>query len=257
LADSHRAALTEAEYWDAIWSGTTLPSRLDTNRYTGWRLDQWFSRYLRDQADQSILEVGCAPGASLVYFHERWGMRPVGVDYSPVGVAATRRNFELSQTPGRVIETDFFDGPQESFDVVWSAGVVEHFADLDVPMARLWQLTKPGGLLLTEVPNFGSPIYARAQRLADPSVLDRHQRIRPHDLAMACHRLGAVRIQAEFLGTWNLMVVNFSSRPGMERVARIANASLLRLMHMVRLRGPESRLLSPYVVAACRRPVGG
>ena len=249
------AALTDADYWDAVWANVRLPRTIDTRRYFGWRWDQWFSRHLQSRQGQRVLEVGCAPGSWLIYFHERWDLSPVGVDFSPRGVTVTRRNFAITSTPGHVHQADFFEAPKDQFDVVWSAGVVEHFPDLDVPMRRLWELTKPGGLLLTEVPNFCSPIYAQLQRWASSEILSRHHQITPADLSAACQRLGAIKIRSGYFGTWNLMIVNFAGRGVLELPAWALNRAVSTVLRAIRVQKPESKLLSPYVVAACERPL--
>ena len=48
-------------------------------------------RFLTEQPGTEILEVGCAPGRFLGYFHQVFGWRVAGIDRSEPGIARTRR----------------------------------------------------------------------------------------------------------------------------------------------------------------------
>ena len=201
-----------------------------------------------------MVEIGCAPGAWLIYFHRRWGLIPTGIESSPVGAALTRRNGELTGTDLRVIEADMFDPSiHDLFDVVWSGGLVEHFDDLDSPLARLRQFVAPGGLLITSVPNLNGSLYLWLTRLLNPAVLRAHRVVTPADLATA---YGAHGLTTEFVGyhgTWNLEVVNFGRHRRLQRGANRVDRLFGRVLGTLRARG-ESHWLSPYVVAVGRAP---
>src|SRR6185503_16790682 len=84
---------TSAGFWDAYWEGLALPTRLDPS----FAFDRCFARGLDlafADVTGKVLEIGCAPGKWLAYLGERRGLGPAGIEYSPEGVRATRRNFE-------------------------------------------------------------------------------------------------------------------------------------------------------------------
>ena len=116
-----------------------------------------------------FLEIGCAPGKILSWVGAKLGATVAGVDYSPRGVVLTRQLMRAVGVNADIREEDIFQTtfPPESFDVVYSAGVIEHFEDPRVIVARHLQLTRPGGTTLITVPNF-SGVHARVMYRFDP-----------------------------------------------------------------------------------------
>ncbi len=77
---------------------------------------------------------------------------------------------------GQIILADLFAPPPAllgNFDLVASFGVVEHFTDPVSTFRALRQFMKPGGLLLTSVPNF-SGWLGKAQKFLCRSLYDVH-----------------------------------------------------------------------------------
>lgn len=252
-ADDH-GGMTDTAYWDTTWDAVRLPHVLSFEHHVNRRWDDLFSRYLADRRGATIVEVGCAPGSWLIYFHERWGMTATGIESSPVGAELTRRNATATNTPLRVLETDLFDASlEERFDVVWSAGLVEHFDDIATPLARLRELLRPGGLLITAVPNLNGSVYAWIQRRINPAVLDVHRVVTPADLSRAYLGLGLEVAEVGYVGTWNLEVVNFGGHRKYQVWANRIDRLTGRVLGTTHARS-ESRLVSPYVVAVGRAP---
>jgi 2-polyprenyl-6-hydroxyphenyl methylase/3-demethylubiquinone-9 3-methyltransferase len=249
--------LTDSGYWDASWARVELPRLISFDHHVNRRWDSLFGRVLADRAGSSVVEVGCAPGAWLIYFHRRWGLIPTGIESSPVGAALTRQNAELTGTDLRVIEADMFDPSiNEQFDVVWSGGLVEHFVDLDDPVARLRQFVAPGGLVITSVPNLNGSMYFWLRRLLNPTVLRAHRVVTPAGLATAYAANGLAIEFVGYHGTWNLEVVNFGRHSRLQRWANRVDRLFGKVLGATRARG-ESRWLSPYVVAVGRAPGAG
>jgi SAM-dependent methyltransferase len=102
-----------------------------------------------------FLEIGCAPGKMLAWTAAVLGARVSGLDYSGPGVRVARRLFRELGLAGDIRNEDVFSTTfaEGSFDVVYSAGVIEHFED-PLRIVRIHaQLLKPGGLALITVPN--------------------------------------------------------------------------------------------------------
>ena len=248
--------MTDPALWDATWRPTRLPKVLSFEHHVNRRWDQLFSRYLAGRGGATVLEVGCAPGSWLIYFHDRWGLLPTGIESSPVGAELTRQNAAMSGTPVRVIEADLFDPViDERFDVVWSGGLVEHFDDLSIPLARLREFVVPGGLLITAVPNLDGSLYSWLRGHTNPTFLDVHRVLTPADLEGAYRQLGITPEKVGYFGTWNLEVVNFGTHRRLHVWANRADRLMGRLLGAIGARG-ESRRLSPYVVAVGRVPAG-
>ncbi|MEQ9408094.1 MAG: class I SAM-dependent methyltransferase [Fuerstiella sp.] len=104
------------------------------------------------------VDVGCGGGRLVEAFAEN-GFRASGVEPSEGTVRSAQR-------AGRAVtNTDVADLPDACFDCVTAIHVLEHVTAPSAFMADLFRITRPGGLCIIEVPNFGSRA-ARAQGAA-------------------------------------------------------------------------------------------
>src|SRR5262249_24507945 len=116
-------------------------------------------KHLPDVRGARFLEVGSAPGTTLVKHNQMLGCVPFGVEYSEPGVEANRQVFRAhGLDPNNVILSDFFAEDfqaqyRESFDVVYSAGFIEHFTDVGHVVNNHINLLKRGGYLIVGIPN--------------------------------------------------------------------------------------------------------
>jgi SAM-dependent methyltransferase len=152
------AALVGADYWDRYWSGLTLPREyrhMPRAHYLNAILEV-FDRWLPPDARLSAAEIGGAPGQYLAYLHRSLGYRVTCIDLSAIGCAKTVENFRLLGIPGDVIQADITTdaGELPAFDVVYSLGLIEHFADRHRIVESHARLVRPGGYLVLGVPNF-------------------------------------------------------------------------------------------------------
>jgi SAM-dependent methyltransferase len=166
-------AKTVPEHWDAAWARRprlTVPSLLRVDTRNRARLLQ---REVRP--GMSFLEIGCAPGKMLAYVAARLGARVAGLDYSPQGIRWSRELFRALNLPADLRHEDIFQttfAPQ-SFDVVHSYGLIEHFDDPRAIIRIHVDLTKPGGTVLIAIPDFGG-IYGRLAGYFSPDLLAIH-----------------------------------------------------------------------------------
>jgi SAM-dependent methyltransferase len=96
-----------------------------------------------DLAGKLVLDVGCGMGrfAEIV---SRWGAKVVGVDLSQAVEAAARN---LGHRGVTIFQADAFSLPfaPESFDYIYSMGVLHHTPDCEKAFKSLPKLLKPGG----------------------------------------------------------------------------------------------------------------
>ena len=97
-------------------------------------------------AGKRVLEIGCGMG-----FHSellvRAGAILTSVDLSQTSVDATRRRFELKGLSGdiRQMDAEQLDFPDDSFDFVWSWGVIHHSSHTGRIVRQIHRVLKPGG----------------------------------------------------------------------------------------------------------------
>lgn len=165
--------------WDAMYANRApIPAYPDPASSRGtYELTQLFKRYLPDGKGRRLLEMGCGGSKWLPWFARGMEFEVSGVDYSEGGCVRARASLEAAGVRGDIHCADFNKlEPSfgESFDVVTSFGVVEHFED-PAPILRTFAgCLKPGGLLLTFVPNMAGLVGSLIKRL-DRSLYDTHR----------------------------------------------------------------------------------
>lgn len=104
---------------------------------------------ISDLDRKEVLDAGCGGGRYTVAWRVLGARRVVGIDASEIGIAdATRRTREASLSgvefePGNVLELPFED---DSFDIVFSNGVLHHSEDWKRGIGELVRVLKRGGL---------------------------------------------------------------------------------------------------------------
>ena len=117
-------------------------------------------------ADAHIVEVGCGTGQMSLYLAHTDRV-VVGVDISRaalrLGQDAARR---FGITSVRFVESDLNQSglKPESFDVVYSAGVLHHTADPAAAFASVARLARPGGVVIVGVYNAVARLPLRIRR---------------------------------------------------------------------------------------------
>lgn len=141
------------QIWDDVWQTGASGSLITWLRYQyNWCLGRVLARH--STADSRLLELGCGT-AQLSLLMARRVKGVVGLDISSEGLAiATRERDRLGIKNVSFVKGDCRNVPfKEEFDVVWSAGLIEHFFDKDIEIVRQHlQAVKKGGVAVMSVP---------------------------------------------------------------------------------------------------------
>jgi SAM-dependent methyltransferase len=257
-------------YWDSLWHGQAVPPAVDpTDHRLGNSVKLAFHEVFREQfaslpPGASILEAGCARSTWLPYFAIHHALAVGGLDYSKEGCEQARSILAREGVTGEIIEADMFDPPADwvgRFDVVISFGLVEHFSDTSSAVAALAEYLKPGGLMITVIPNMGRSVVGWLQRMLDRRVFDVHVPLDRRQLA-AAHTGAGLRLEScRYFMAWNWSVVNISDwqDPRRLRLASRIQSAASKLGWALERRGLRirpNRATSPYILAIARR-VGG
>ncbi len=282
--------LSEKQYWDAVYqsperqSGTltgsarkqkSLKSRSKTRiknllgkKLLGHMFYKYHSRifwdvilknHLPDMKGAKMLEVGSAPGTGLVTFNQRLGCVPYGVDYSEQGVETSRQVFIANNlNPDNVVQADFFSDEfhtkhKESFDMVFSGGFIEHFADARDAVDRHVNLLAKGGHLVITIPNLRGINYL-VLKLFYKELLDIHNLdiMRKAEFAKLFDNEKLTPLFCDYYGTLTLDVTaarkNSPIRFILSAIKKLELITNL-ILHIV-LRGHDlnSRFTSPYLI---------
>jgi SAM-dependent methyltransferase len=93
-----------------------------------------------------VLEIGCGLGTDGAQFAKA-GADYTGIDLTDAAIELARRRFELFQLPGkfRVADAERLDFPDNSFDIVYSHGVLHHTPDTPGAIREVHRVLRPGG----------------------------------------------------------------------------------------------------------------
>ncbi|HEV7842954.1 MAG TPA: class I SAM-dependent methyltransferase, partial [Pyrinomonadaceae bacterium] len=107
-----------------------MPSIMGFNDYKGARL----------------LEIGCGMGTDLLQF-ARGGAHCTGLDMTPRSIEISRLHFDLYQMRADFVVSDAETLPftDESFDVVYSNGVLHHTPGTEQAIREVHRILRPGG----------------------------------------------------------------------------------------------------------------
>jgi len=265
------------DYWNQKWGDYPLPSVWDVDskrlqNHVERELFQWIARTLEGLGKTGpgvhLVEVGCARSQVLPVLAKRLGLSVAGIDYSPNGCEQTRAMMKREGVSGEVYCSDIFAVPDSlkgSFDVVVSFGLIEHFSNTNEIVSALAGLLKPGGVILTNIPNMrGTTGFV--QKILNRRIYDIHVPLTPSQVKSAHEAAGLSVIEAGYFLSTNFGVVNLGDpnrkSPGWW-AKKIALAIFVRISMAVwwaeRKFGkfPASQAFSPYVNCIGIRPRKG
>lgn len=96
-----------------------------------------------------VLEIGCGLGTDGAQFAKA-GADYTGVDLTEAAVELARRGFALGGLKGsfQTADAENLEFENESFDLVYSHGVLHHTPDTARAVSEIWRVLKPGGRAL-------------------------------------------------------------------------------------------------------------
>ena len=93
-----------------------------------------------------VLEIGCGLGTDGAQFAKA-GADYTGVDLTDAAVTLARKRFEVSELEGKfqTADAENLQFESESFDLVYSHGVLHHTPDPPQAVKEIWRVLRPGG----------------------------------------------------------------------------------------------------------------
>jgi ubiquinone/menaquinone biosynthesis C-methylase UbiE len=148
--------------------------RVEEHRYT----KEWHIPLAADFASARglrVLEIGCGLGTDGAQFAKA-GAIYTGIDLTEAAVELARRRFELFDLPGafRTADAENLDFADNSFDVVYSHGVLHHTPDTERAVREVHRVLRPGGravVMLYHRDSYNYRINIRVLRRAGAHLL--------------------------------------------------------------------------------------
>lgn len=249
-------------HWDSIYEGAPGSAESwEPSTYEELALAQMLGRAAAAAEAKSILEVGCGSSVWLPYLARTASARVAGLDYSREGCEAARARLRAAGVTGEVFCEDLFSEAADrigQYDLVYSLGVVEHFADLADVVGKIARFVRSGGVLFTEVPNLRS-VHGLLTWLYQPELLAKHVLVTRRQLERAHRAAGLTVVESGFKGVASLNITSwgrYARWPAVDRyvvgvVRRVSRAFDQALRWQGRYEGAQ--LLAPYLYVLARR----
>ncbi len=160
------------DYWEKCtpMSFVTEKWSCEEKRRFRYDLQDYMSESFRfaEWRDKKVLEVGCGSGVDALEF-ARNGAIVTATDMTDNAITLTR---ELAREAGLSIEVVRASAlklpfPDAGFDCVYSYGVLHHIPDIDIALAEIHRVLKPGGTVMVM-------LYHRNSLLHAYSIVFRH-----------------------------------------------------------------------------------
>ena len=208
------------QYWDKTWGTYDMPKEVNPRdgglpNHINRSFHEYFCQIFSHANTQgkTILEIGCARSVWLPYFSKEFGFNVTGIDYSEIGCQQAMQVLSKAEVEGEIVCADFFSPPGsmlKAFDVVVSFGVLEHFKDTTTCVAAFSKFLKPGGLLITSIPNMLG-FNGLLQKIINRPIFDIHVPLNI-DTLMRVHQINGLRIiSCNYFLFANLGVVNIEN----------------------------------------------
>lgn len=161
------------QIWDNIWTNRRkVPSLIIYLKNSSYNrlITNEFKRKINNLNGKKIIEVGCGTGTTSAYL-SKLGVKVLLLDVSLNAVMLGKDIFRNKNINASFFNGSMFELPlkNKQFDIVWNAGVLEHFDKEDQKNALLEmkRICKADGIIITFNPSDKSSIYKKAKEYAE------------------------------------------------------------------------------------------
>lgn len=230
--------LTDREYWEHYWS-TFQPAPVE---------DVFLSELFTELPgpNSTFIEIGGFPGTFSVYFKKfkQYDVTLLDQFVVPETLRQMERVNSLPEGSIKAIETDLLTyEPTRQYDVVFSAGFVEHFVDTRLVLEKHCRLLKDDGTLLVTIPNLRG-INGLIQKYFDPSTYRAHnlESMKLDRLKAICASLGLKSCEVFYWGNAYVYLVDTAPvRPATKKLVSAVSNVISRSRS-------RNRLVTPNIV---------
>ncbi len=239
--------LTNREFWTNYWESK---SNLDIEINKDYLFHDQFEDIASKVNIKSAIELGGFPGYYTIFLKKYLKLEATLLDYfvhQDILKNVLEKN-NLTEQDINIIEADLFSYvPEKQYDLVFSCGLIEHFADTKDIISRHIQFLKPGGILFITLPNFKS-VNGWIQKKLDKENYLKHNIdcMDPKLLALIASNLGLKEVKAGYLGQFSVWLED-------KKHKSIPAKALFRLVWitgkiLVKFFRVKSKKIYPYIV---------
>jgi ubiquinone/menaquinone biosynthesis C-methylase UbiE len=139
------------EFWNSEPCGTRYLGEaedFEAHAHARYALEPYIPEFAQFASahGRRVLEIGVGMGADYLEWLKA-GAQATGVDLSAISVERARRRCELAgyQPDLRVADAEHLPFADNTFDIVYSYGVMHHSPDTTQCLREAWRVLKPGG----------------------------------------------------------------------------------------------------------------
>ena len=241
-------ALTDYDFWKNYWlSKVGLAFPIPVNYPFTHELKQTIQAH----QTKNLLEIGGFPGYYSVWATKELGVQSTLLDFVilPEIVDDLKKANQLNADI-ELWEKDLFSSEEkgyDSFDLVISNGLIEHFPDTEEILAKHIQYLKKGGRLFVSLPNFRG-LNGWFQRQFDPENYAKHH-IPCMDidfLRAQCEKLSLSNISVSYTGGFMLWLENEKQQPFWVKLLK--KTCWLPLKIFFKLIPIQTKAFAPYIL---------
>jgi len=245
--------LTDRAFWVNYWERKNGLSVVIPPNYL---FHQELGRLIQAGQVKTAIELGGFPGYYAVFLKKYFELDVTLLDYfvhQPITNELLQAN-GLQESDIHIIETDLFKyTPEQTYDLVLSCGLIEHFNDTEDIIKRHIAFLKPGGTLFITLPNFKA-LNGWFQKEFDRENYDKHNIscMDPAFLRNICEQAGLTVRQSRYFGNFSLWLEDEKQKPASVRMFKKAVWLVGKVL--TKVIPFNSKQLSPYIILEARKP---
>jgi len=245
--------LTDRAFWTSYWeSKTDLACTIPKN----YLFHEVFENIVATKNSETAIELGGFPGYYTVFLKKHLGIsKATLLDYfiHPGLIKQLCQANALAPSDIEIIETDLFAyNPTNSYDLVLSCGLIEHFKDTRDILDRHVQFMKTGGSLVVTLPNFRG-MNGWVQKTFDKQNYEKHEIafMDPKLLRSLLEELGLSVQKAGYYGKFSVWLEKKDSQSALAKLF----VKVIWVLGKVwsKILPFESKALSPYILVVAEK----
>jgi len=121
-------------------------NELESKRYTRHYAYLLKEGEFEKHKGERVLEIGCGMGIDLLQF-AKGGAIVTGIDLTENAIQYAKKHFEHRNMIGdfQVMNSETLEFRENTFDLVYSFGVLHHTVDIEKAISEIYRVLKPGG----------------------------------------------------------------------------------------------------------------
>ena len=154
---------SKSEPWDKYYkkdkTSVNIIEKINKS-YFSVVFEHYFEQYAPKIKNTKILEAACGSGLMSSRLSKK-GANTYLLDFSTYALKDANKNFKNKNQVFLGTKADIMNMPfkDNSFDIVWNQGVIEHFDNPDKIVKEMLRVTKKEGIVIIFVPAYLSPLH--------------------------------------------------------------------------------------------------